>query len=906
MFKTTSTQHPATSNKLTFLTLLTLLYFLIFLSPLSAQLTHDQLFKDFTYRNLGAFRTGSWVADIAAPEKPDEANRYTFYVAARAGGVWKTTNNGTTFECISDALGVNSIGVVEVAPSDPNLIWIGTGEAFNARSSYAGNGIYKSTDGGLTWQDKGLKDSHHINRILIHPENPDIVYVAVMGHLFSDNEERGVFKSINGGDTWEKVLYINEKIGVIDLCMNRQNPDILYAASYEKVRTAWTYEPGGPGSRIYKTSDGGKNWRMLTKGLPGGDLGRIGIDVHRANPDILYAVIQNLNPDPDFDSTKMRGFNAYADNTYDAMIGGEVYRSEDAGENWVKTSDKETDVSGKAGYSFNQLYADPINPDHVYIVGVSMYYSHDGGKTWPMGWREKDRFMSNFGDVRSFWIDPEDNRHMMLGSDGGIYSTWDAGLTMFHYYHLPTEEVYHVEVDQSEPYNIYVGLQDHETWKGPSNSWSGSVGQEEWVITGMWDGMYTKVDYENNRWLYCTTQFGSHLRVDQLSGDRVNIAPKQPDGEAPYRYTWTTPLEMSPHNPAILYTGGEHLLRTIDRGEHWEEISQDLTTNDPNKINGKGHMQHCTISTISESPLKAGVIWVGTDDGKVQLTTNHGAEWTDLTPALVEAGAPELTWVSRIKASSHHLSVAYMTKSGFREDVFKPFVYVTRDLGKTWTPITRGLPDAPVSVIFEDQQNPDLLYVGTDRGVYVSFDGGMQWTPFFQNMPPVPVRDLLVHPREKDLVVATYGRGTFITDVSPLAEINDSLLNERFHLFNIAARPIQFDSPRASWGNYHMMGDNHLSTPNEPGGVEIFYYLKESSTRDELEVAMTDAEGRRVASQKLKPEAGLHKIYLSGRRLEPGTYKVLLTLGKTTITRDAKVLPAPVYPVGRISPETAK
>ncbi|MFA6483918.1 MAG: hypothetical protein WCW62_15155, partial [Bacteroidales bacterium] len=779
---------------------------------------NPELFKGLEYRNLGAFRTGAWIADIAAPEKPDAANKYTFYVGTRAGGVWKTINNGTTFECITDILGVTSIGVVEVAASDPNIVWVGTGEAYNARSSYAGNGIYVSKDAGKTWTARGLKDSHHINRILIHPANPDIIYVAVMGHLFTPNEERGVFKTNDGGNSWQKILFIDDKTGVIDLAMNRTHPEILYAASYEKMRTAWTFEPGGKGSRIYKTVDGGSSWKMLEKGLPGGDIGRIGIDIHRGNPDILYAAIQNLNPDPEFDPKNARITNSNVDATYDALIGGEVYRSDDAGESWKKVSDKKTDVSGKAAYSFNQIYVDPVNPDNVYIPGVSMFYSFDGGKTWPMGWRGRDRFQSNFGDVRCFWIDPADPRHMMLGSDGGIYSTFDGGRSMNHYYHLPTGEIYDVEVDNSTPYNIYIGLQDHETWKGPSNSWSGSVGIEEWVITGEADGMYTKVDPENNRWLYYTGQFGLHHRVDQLTGTRVDITPRAPKGEPPYRNTWVTPLELSPKNPGIIYTGGQYLLKSIDRGNSWEKISPDLTTNDPSKINGKGHMQFCTISAISESPVKSGVIWVGTDDGRVHLTKDYGVTWEEQTDALFKLGAPRQMYVSRIVASAFAAGTAYIAKTGFRDDVFKPFVYKTTDYGQTWEDISSGLPEAPVSAICEDPSNPGVLYLGCDQGVFVSFTGGASWISFRLNMPPVPVTDLTVHPRDKDLVIGTYGRGIWITDVSPLRELADSVLKQPFYLFNIESKP-QFNySERSDWGNYHMMGDNHLRTPNETNG----------------------------------------------------------------------------------------
>jgi photosystem II stability/assembly factor-like uncharacterized protein len=875
-------------------------------TALSGQNTvKPELFKDLEYRNLGAFRTGAWIADIAAPVNPDAANRYTFYVATRAGGVWKTINNGTTFKCITDDLGVTSIGVVEVATSDPNIVWVGTGEAYNARSSYAGNGIYVSKDGGKTWTAKGLKDSHHINRILIHPTNPDIVYAAVMGHLFTPNEERGVFKSTDGGNTWLKILYINDKTGVIDLAMNHSNPDILYAATYEKMRTAWTFEPGGPGSRIYKTTDGGTSWKKLENGLPAGDLGRIGIDIHQGNPNILYAAIQNLNPDPEFDQKNARTTNSNIDATYDALIGGEVYRSDDAGESWKKTSDKKTDVSGKAAYSFNQIYADPVNSENVYIVGVSMFYSSDGGKTWPMDWRTRNRFESNFGDVRCFWIDPADPRHMMLGSDGGIYTTWDSGLTMNHFHQLPTGEIYDVEVDNSQPYNIYIGLQDHESWKGPSNSWSGFVGNEEWVITGEADGMYTRVDPENNRWLYYTGQFGLHHRVDQLMGTRVDITPKAPVDKPRYRNTWTTPLELSPKNPGIIYTGGQYLLRSLDRGNTWEEISPDLTTNDPAKINGKGHMQFCTISAISESPLKSGVIWVGTDDGRVHLTKDYGVTWEEQTNALFTAGAPENMYVSRIVASAFDAATAYLAKTGFRDDVFKPFVYKTNDFGQTWVAITSGLPEAPVSAICEDPSNPNVLYLGSDKGVYTSFTGGQSWISLQLNMPPVPVTDLTVHPVEKDLVVGTYGRGLWIADVSPFREISDSILDKQYYLFDIQPKP-QFNySERSYWGNYQIMGDNHLQTPNEPNGLEVYYYLKFVEQRDDVMLRITDMNDK-ATDVKVPKEPGLHKQYLRTERLKPGHYRVSLLVGKNRVTKPAEVTESPVWPVGFISPGSAR
>ena len=876
-----------------------LLIFLILLPALLSAQISSNLFNELNYRNLGAYRIGAWVSDIAVPENPDPENKYTWYVAQRAGGVWKTVNNGNTFECVSDELNTSSIGCVEIAPSNSNLIWIGTGEAYSARSSYSGNGIYKSIDGGETWEDMGLKDSHHINRIIIHPTNPDIVYVAAMGHLFSANEERGVFKTTNGGKSWNKVLYINDEIGIIDLVINPDNPDILFAASYDMSRSAWHFEAGGKKSRIYQSTDAGENWNIVDGGLPMGDLGRIGIDIHRANPDIMYSVIQNLNPDPDYIPDPNATFDEFTDNSYDALIGGQVYKSTDGGNTWKDISPDHTDVSGKAAYSFNMIYADPLDPNVAYIIGAGMNYTLDGGKTWPKGWREKTKFRSNFGDNRCFWIDPTDSRHIMLGSDGGIYSSWDTGEHMHHYYHIPAGEIYHVEVDDAQPYNIYIGLQDHEAWKGPVNNWNGSIGLEDWVITGMWDGMYTQVDHEDNRWLYFTTQFGKHHREDQKTGERWQITPVPPEGAPPYRFTWTTPIIISPHNSATLYAGAQNLLRSPDRGDTWEAISPDLTNNDPIKIAGKGHMMHCTITTISESTLKPGVIWVGTDDGHVHLTRNHGADWTERTDELALVGAPQETWVSRVAASKHLESRSFVTKSGYREDVFKPFVYKTEDYGETWTAIMNGLPDAPVSVIFEDQSNENLLYAGTDLGVFVSFDLGDNWISLQQNMPIVPVRDLLVHSREKDLVIGTYGRGAWVMDVSMLSELSEDLLEKDVHLFDIMDKPQKNYSDRRSWGNQQMMGDNHLRTPNEPNGFEIYYYVKEDS-KEEINIIISDISGKEVSKRKVESSLGLHKLYIDTSRMKPDPYQISLIIGDQVISKTARVLESPIWSVGRL------
>ena len=845
----------------------------------------------FTYRNLGAFRISAWVGSVAVPENPGEKHRYTWYVGPRSGGVWKTVNNGTTFECVSDQFNTCAVGDIAVAPSDPETVWVGTGDAFNARSSYYGNGIWKSTDAGMTWKNMGLTGTRHIARIMIHPRDPQIVWVAAMGSLWSDNPERGVFKTTNGGKTWEKVLFIDDKTGVIDLVVNPVNPDVLYAATYEKVRTAWTFEPGGVKSRIHKSTDGGRSWQVLSGGLPQGPLGRIGLDIHRANPDIVVAVIQNLNVKQGVDPDAPVPFDEFTDHSFDNLIGGEVYITRDGGRKWKRINDPEQiDVSGKAAYSFNRIAIDPVDPDKVYVVGVGMFYTLDGGKTWPLG-RRQDRFQTNFGDNRVFWIDPKDPRHMMLGSDGGIYSTWDGGLTMNHYYQIPLGEVYHVEADMETPYNIYIGLQDHEAWKAPSNGWSGAITPADWVITGMWDGMYTKVDPENNRYIYYTTQFGSHHRVDQATGERVQVTPTAREGEPFYRYTWTTPLALSPHNSAIVYTGAQMVLRSLDRGNHWEPISPDLTDNDPDKIHGKGHIRYCTITTLAESPVNAGIIWAGTDDGHVQVTTDHGHTWKDVTSALAEAGAPAMMWVSRVFPSNFEAGRAYVSKSGYTDDIMDPHIYVTNDFGQTWKKITNGLPGYPVSVVIEDRRNQNLLFAGNDNGVWVSLNRGENWESMRSNLPPVVVRDMMIHPRENDLIVGTYGRAAWITDISPLQQLTPEIIQKPLHLFEIEPKPQMNFSQQATWGNYHMTGSNHLNTPNEPTGLEIWYY-QSGELKSEAVITVMDASGKRVFERKIKPGQGIGKIWWNTMRAQPGTYTVTLsgsTDGKVSGNTGGKV-----------------
>ncbi len=863
-------------------------------SRASSQERLDEIIRSgFIYRNLGPFRAGAWISDIAVPETPLKSHLYTFYVAARHGGVWKTTNNGTTFELVFDHH--FSIGAIAIAPSNENIVWVGTGEASNARSSYAGDGVYKSHDGGKTWQNMGLRDSYHIARIVIHPTNPDIVYVAAVGHLFTTNEERGVFKTTDGGKTWTRVLYVNDRTGAIDLVMSRRDPQVLYAAMYERRRLPWGFEDGGPGSGIYKTTDGGTSWKKLEGGLPSGTIGRIGLDLYQKNPRIVYAVIDNRNP-----RARIEGEQEMTA----PVIGGEVYRSDDGGATWRKMNSERDDVSRKSGYAFNQIRIRPDNPDRIYVTGASLISSSDGGKTWVglSGGPQEDRpFRRAFGDFRTLWIDPQNPDRMIAGTDGGVYISYDGGKTCDHYWNIPLGEVYALTVDMEEPYNIYAGLQDHESWKGPSNGWSGSVGLADWVTVGTGDGMYNQVDPTDSRWVYNTQQFGGHARFDQKTRVRKIIAPTRPPGQPPLRFNWVAPLRLSPHNPQILYAGAQVLLRSLDRGEHWQEISPDLTTNDPRKISPPGApIQHCTITTISESPVTPGVIWVGTDDGRVQVTRDGGATWTDVTPALAKAGGPEDAWVTRVFASHFEAGTAYVAKSRRYQDDFRPFLYKTTDYGATWTSIAGDLPMRSINVIFEDYKNPDLLFVGNDWGVYVSLDGGKHWAVLRGNMPPVPVHDLVIHPRDGDVVVGTYGRGLWVTDIAPLREVSPQILDREVYFFAIRPRARR---PEGALGNYRLFGDRLIVTPNEPNGLTFTYYVKEA--RERVTLTITDLSGAPVRTLEGTAKAGINRVVWSfqptgspgrsrgstQREVEPGEYVVTLRVGEKEYTQRARVLP---------------
>jgi photosystem II stability/assembly factor-like uncharacterized protein len=876
----------------------TLLILIFFFVHTKAQESIYPIPDFLEYRNMGPHRVGSWISHIAVPESEDPAYAYTYYIGSRNGGVWKTINNGTTFFPVFDSLGIGSIGAIAISKSNPEVVWVGTGEAFCTRSSHAGRGVFKSMDAGKTWISCGLENTHHISAVIIHPENPNIVFVAAMGHLFTPNKERGIFKTTDGGSTWEKVMYIDENTGVIDMIMHPDLPDVLLAAAYEKYRYPWHYEAGGKQSGIYRTLDQGASWQKLTEGLPVGKIGRIGLGLCYNKPETVYAVIENLNPkegvvvDEDIEMNYMR------DPYYDQLIGGEVYRSDDSGDHWVKQNQDSCNVSAKAAYSFNKILVHPDDPDRIFVSSDLLVWSADGGRTWnDCNWPPEQRFVNMFGDIRTFWADPKNGNHMMIGSDGGLYETFDGGKSMYHHDQIPLGEIYQVETDNAYPYNIYLGLQDHEAWKAPSNSWSGRIGSEDWNLVGLWDGMYSVVDPEDNRWLYISTQFGAHHRVDQKLGTRVKIEPKASEGEPAYRFPWTPPIEISYHNTATIYIGAQCLLKSNDRGDHWKEISPDLTTNVPEKIAGRGHMMYCTITAISESKIVPGQIWIGTDDGRIHMTNNDGVSWIEFTDHLHDLGGDRDYWVSRVLASQHDQNRAYISKSGFKSDDFRPLVFRTDDRGKTWKVITSGLPMSPVNVIIEDPKNEDLLYLGNDEGVFISFVQGDHWQSFKQNMPVVPVKDLTIQSEENDLIVGTFGRGAYVIDVSLIQQYDQNLFSKDFLLFDIEPKPVRNYSQRAYWGNYEMNGDNHLFTPNEPNGWVIYFALNKLSIEQPM-LEITDGAGLSLDTLGIDQKTGFQQVIYDTYELQPGIYRCRLMVNGRLEEKGAVLKPSPVWPVG--------
>jgi photosystem II stability/assembly factor-like uncharacterized protein len=820
-------------------------------SDLRAQALSPDVLKAFTFRSIGPTRQSGRFVDFAVPDLEPA----TIYAATGSGGLWKSMNNGTTWESIFDNQPVVSIGDVAVAPSNPKVVYVGTGEASTSRSTYWGDGIYKSVDAGKTWTNIGLKESHHIGRIVVDPKNPDIVYVAALGHLYSENPERGLFKTTDGGKSWTKSLDVkvgDRAIGVCDVVMDPKNPKVLYAASYDKERKPWTFNLGGPGSGIYKTIDAGATWTKLTNGLPSGMIGRIGIDVARANPDIVYANIENANKPGMSDEARLAELRAGKASA--GMIGEEVYRSDDAGRTWKKVSPEKQTIGGGPGYYYMQIRVDPNDVNHVYVLSVGVLHSTDGGKTWESPFRFG-------GDNHGLWIDPTNSDHMLLGYDHGMGVTWDGGKNWYHPDELPLAQLYQVGYDMQYPYNVYGGIQDNGSVRGPSSKrGGGNIVFEDWQTVGGGDGFFNVVDLVTNRYLYNESQYGSLSRTDLYTGESKNISQR----DQALRHNWSSPILVSPHDPAVIYHSANKLMKSTTRGDTWIEASPDLSTNDASKMptgkGGDGAIQYCTITALDESPIVRGLIWVGTDDGNVWVTKNveDMKAWTKLNDNI--KGNPGY-WVSHVVASRHQAGIAYITYTGYRHDDFRPFIYKTTDFGQTWVPIVGNLPNKSVNVVVEDPKNPDLLFAGVDFGLYVTIDGGKIWTEM-KGLPTQPVYDLEIHPRENELIVATHGRGFFITDISPLQELDQQVLGQDFYLFDV--------KPKVKWvtriNPVSSSANQNLRAPSEPNGIVISYFLKAPVSG---EVVVRILQGSRIISETKGPNtAGLNQIMWNMRITE--------------------------------------
>lgn len=711
-------------------------------------------FKDLKWRAVGPEFQGGRIEAIAChPQDP-----YTFYVGAGSGNLWKTENNGLTWTPVFEQESTFTIGCIAVDPNRPETVWVGTGEILMARSSYAGTGIFRSLDGGKTWRNLGLHDSHHIPRVLVDPEDSQVVYVAVLGHNYSYNQERGIYKTVDGGETWEKILFISEKTGAVELVMDPSDNKILYAAVWERDRKAWNNVISGKESGIYKSTDAGRTWNRLQQGLPAGEhVGRFGLAVAASNPKVVYALLDNRALRPDGKRP----------------IRGELYRSDNRGLAWKKTHDGT--VPTAIGYDFCLIRVSPDDENEIYVLGNKLIRSTDGGKTFDPTGETILHLLSHdirvmHLDMHEMWIDPQNPNRLLLGNDGGFYISYDRAKTWLHLNNLPIGEFYALSFDMADPYNIYGGTQDDAALYGPSTHNLADrltkYGVEDpWkhVYLDRWgggDSYFTELDPTDPNVIYYEHQFGVLRRKNMKTGETKDIMPRAGEGEPPLRRNWMTPYLISHYDPKTLYYAAQNLFISRNRGDYWQRISPDLTTQPgPEK---QGNVPYGTITSLSESLLDSQLLYVGTDDGNVQVTRDGSATWS-----LIDAGLPE-KWVSRVVASRHELGSVYVSLTGYRDDDFEKYLFMSRDFGKNWTSISGNLPSEPINVVREDPQHKDILYVGTDLGVYCTLDRGQTWHSLSHHLPTTPVYDLVIHPRENEMVIGTHGRSCFILDIKPI------------------------------------------------------------------------------------------------------------------------------------------
>ncbi len=885
---------------------------------------NNSLVKSIVFENIGPTIMSGRVVDVDVnPENPIE-----FYVGYASGGLWYTNNNGTSFIPVLDSSATQNVG--EIAVDWPSgTIWVGTGENNSSRSSYAGIGLLKSTDKGQTWQNMGLPDSHHIGAIVINPQNVDEVVVGSTGHLYTKNEERGIYKTTDGGQTWTKTLFVSDDAGIIDLIHDPNNFNVMYAASWQKDRKAWNFDGSGSASGIYKSTDAGTTWTKVStpeSGFPTGNgVGRIGLSVFNEN--IVYAVHDSQfrrpkknNPKKktsaltkeDFKTMSVADFLKLDDkklNTFlktnnfqekyraenvkqmlrsgsiqpidlakylenansmlfdTPVIGAEVYRSNDGGITWKKQNDDYIDdLYYSYGYYFGEIRVDPNNADKIYLEGVPIIKSEDGGKTYTS--INGDNVHS---DHQALWVNPKRPGHLLNGNDGGLNMTYDDGKNWTKLNSAAVGQFYAINVDNQKPYHVYGGLQDNGVWTGPHNASINSrwhqTGQNPWQSIMGGDGMQVQIDHRDHNIVYTGFQFGNYFRINKKTKKNTYIQPKHELGEEPYRFNWQTPILLSPHNQDILYLGGNKLHRSLNKGDDWETISPDLT-----KGGKKGNVAYGTLTTISESPFKFGLIYTGSDDGLVQISKNGGGSWSTLSDSF-----PENLWVSRVKASQHKKERVYITLNGYRQDDFTPYIFKSDDYGKTWKSISNGIPASAVNVILEDPENENLLFVGTDNGLYVSFNQGDSWEIFQNGIPNVAIHDLVIQKEAKHLLVGTHGRSIYKADISKLQLMKAELMAKDLFVFKI-----ENIKHSKRWGNSW----SSWSKPQTPG-IDVAFYTSKATN---IDAQIKTADGIVVSSTSLDAVKGLNILSYDvafskqGKSAYLKKYKTKLVAGKNEKT----------------------
>ncbi len=785
----------------------------------------------FRPRSIGPAVTGGRVHDVEALASDPS----TIFVATASGGLWKTTNRGHTWTNVFEFMPVSTFGDVAISPSDPQIVYAGTGEQNNRQSSSWGNGVYRSDDGGETWRHLGLVETRHIGKVRIHPTNPDIVYVAALGNLWAASEERGVFRSTNGGRSWQKILYVDAYTGAVDMVIDLTNPSILYAAMYQRLRRTWGFNGGGPGSGIYKTEDGGDTWSELTEGIPGGDKGRIGLAISHSNPRVLNALIEYGRPTQSTQSGEPGGFQRPRPSANQG-----TYRTEDS-----------------------HIFIDPNDPDLVYTAATTTMKSRDGGRTWERINAQPTYDVGVHSDMHTMWLDPHDPEHFYLAGDAGLHETYDGGQNYRKLNNFNIAQFYAIGVDMRDPYWVYGGMQDNHSFMGPSESrhWEGII-NDDWRQTGFGDGMYQQVDSEDHRYLYNASNGGNYSRLDTETGDALTITPQPPAGER-YRFDWTSPSLVSKHDPRVVYVAGNRLFISRNRGESWERTMDLTKQTDRDALELMGvRGANITVSrndgtgsygesvTLAESPLDPAVLWVGIDDGNIQVSRDQGQTWTEVSRNL----PPRLqgTYPSRVLGSRRGEGVAYVTLDAHRDGDFNPYVFRTVDFGGTWEEITSNLPTGSVNVIIEHPDNADLLFLGTEHGLFASFDTGGSWVRM-TNFPTTHYDDLVIHPRDKDLIAGTHGRSIYILDdTQPLAEMAEEK----------AAVAQLFTIPRGTLKNYwkdtSYRGQADFAGENPPDGVNITYRLAAGSGNATLRIA--NAMGHEVQQMEVPATPGIHRV----------------------------------------------